>query len=447
MLSITVPESISNTKSLQKIIDLAGNTSAEYTFSPDHNIEINSPLKVFNHTEFIGNGCQFILQDDAPISVFSNTTPLISPKYPLSTEGLIFHDLIIDGNRDNQAEVEEKYPKSWGNGFHNVFMLGSFGSVSYANAKDCLFYNIDYKNSLGDLIRVEGGSNIVAHDITASRGGHDVICFVVNQGEIYNIKADLEVNAGIRTRSSKNIKIHDCELDGSSGRAYAPGIIIQSTAANWTSSDIGVYENYIHDTYGPGIQVTGTVKNSGLVSIHNNLFYNCGNMPSSANRPTTGAIIYNGFPVKIQNNTIVNCSGYGVAAGNYDVSSIYSYESSISRNIITGTKRALKVGTASGSAIANLTTSKAPECSENCLYWNLSNLHKATQTGGILKDPKFIGPEDYHLQKDSPCRFSGYQLGCYSDEISVDLLLSCKVSQLENLKPLLPSDHQIYRKL
>jgi hypothetical protein len=193
--------------------------------------------------------------------------------------------------------------------------------------------------------------------------------------------------------------------------------------------------------------VTGTVKNSGLVSIHNNLFYNCGNMPSSANRPTTGAIIYNGFPVKIQNNTIVNCSGYGVAAGNYDVSSIYSYESSISRNIITGTKRALKVGTASGSAIANLTTSKAPECSENCLYWNLSNLHKATQTGGILKDPKFIGPEDYHLQKDSPCRFSGYQLGCYSDEISVDLLLSCKVSQLENLKPLLPSDHQIYRKL
>ncbi|MDD3957136.1 MAG: hypothetical protein PHG77_12270 [Proteiniphilum sp.] len=447
MHTVVIPESVDSSQKLQSIIDRTGNIPAKYMFSPDQHIEINSRLRVYNYTEFDGTGCQFTLMDNAPPSIFGEQIPLIAPKYPTSTEGLVFHDFKFDGRREYQAKVPKKNGKNWGLGYHNLFLLGSLSSVSYNNSKNCEFYNIDYKNSLGDLLRVEGGTNISAHDITASRGGHDVIMYVAQDSEVYNLKADMAVNAAVRTRSAKNIKIHDCVLNGGTGEAYSPAIQIQATAKNWISENIEIYNNEIYSTYGPGVQVAGNVTDTGLVHIHHNFFNGCGAMPGSVNRPVTGAITFDGFPVKIENNTIVNSLGFGIVAGDYDVGSKYSFEAEIAKNIVFGTRKAYKAGLASGTGIANLLGSRySIDCRENCLYDNSNDLYKVTNINGIYEDPGFT--ENYYLQDSSSCKQAGrfpYE-SSIEDEKLTKLILTCAEEKVDALAKTLTNPYTIYRR-
>lgn len=448
MHTVVIPESVDSSQKLQSIIDRTGNIPAKYMFSPDQHIEINSRLRVYNYTEFDGTGCQFTLMDNAPPSIFGEQIPLIAPKYPTAAEGLVFHDFKFDGRREYQAKVPKKNGKNWGLGYHNLFLLGSLSSVSYNNSKNCEFYNIDYKNSLGDLLRVEGGTNISAHDITASRGGHDVIMYVAQDSEVYNLKVDMAVNAAVRTRSAKNIKIHDCVLNGGTGEAYSPAIQIQATAKNWISENIEIYNNEIYGTYGPGVQVVGNVPGTGLVHIHHNFFKGCGAMPASVNRPVTGAVVFDGFPVKIENNTIVNSLGFGIVAGDYDVGSKYSFEAEIAKNIVFGTRKAYKAGLASGTGIANLLGSRySIDCRENCLYDNSNDLYKVTNINGIYEDPCFT--ENYYLQDSSSCKQAGrfpYE-SSIEDEKLTKLILTCAEEKVDALAKTLTNPYTIYRRI
>jgi len=326
--------------------------------------------------------------------------------------------------------------------------------VGYEHAKNCEIYGIKYKNSLGDLLRCEGGTNVKAHDITAYRGGHDVVYVVANGADIYNINAELSVNAAARTRSSKNVKIHDCKLTHKNGIAYAPAIQIQSTAKNWTSSNIEIYNNSIYNTYGPGIQVAASMPNNGLVSVHNNLFVGCGQMPASNKLPGVGGIVFNGHKMSICDNTFDGNFGYAIAAGNYNVGNSDSYSATISRNIVANTKKSLYAGTASGSGIANLLGSKySIACSENCLFGNVAEVYGVKNVNGLSKDPLFVGKGDYQLRDSSPCRLPGYQLGCYTDATTaepitqdpVSLFVHCTTSEADEIVKKYNSNYIIYR--
>jgi hypothetical protein len=448
--TITVPSSIDDSTKLQKLIDTNGNQPAIFNFQGDE-LEINSRIRLYNNSEISGNGITFRLMENAPTKTFGEGVGLIGAKNPLATEGLILHDFSFDGRRDSQAKVPKKNGKNWGLGYHNVIMLGTFGCVGYEHARNCEIYNIKYKNSLGDLLRCEGGTNITAHDITAYRGGHDVIYVVANGAEIYNINAELSVNAAARTRSSKNVRIHDCKLVHKGGIAYAPAILIQSTAKNWTSSEIYIYNNEIYNTYGPGIQVAASVPNNGLVSIHNNLFVGCGQMPAANKLPSVGGILYNGHKMDISNNTFDGCYGYGIAAGNYNVGNSDTYSAKIYRNIVTNTKKSLYAGTASGSGIANLLGSKYTiSCSENAVYNNVKDLYNVTNSKGVSKNPLYIGSGDYHLSDSSPCKFSDYQLGCYTNSSGatddyVSLMVSADATSISKIFNALSNDYTIYR--
>jgi len=206
MKSLTVPASIDDSKKLQKLIDSTGNGAVKYTFSEDHEIEINSLLRVFNFTEWDGKGCKFSLMENAPLSPFASGIPLISPKYPTAAEGLCFHDIIFDGRRDTQKyakdECKSRGKNEWGQGYHNTFMLGSLNNVKFSNSVNCSFYNLEFYNSLGDGIRVEGGQDITVKNIKGRYGGHDIVCLAaVKNGEVSGVKADLAVNAAVRFRS------------------------------------------------------------------------------------------------------------------------------------------------------------------------------------------------------------------------------------------------------
>lgn len=447
--SITVPASIDSSAKLQTLINNTGNTPAKFIFSPDQEIRIESRIRVFNNTEWDGNGCTFSLMENAPVSIFGEQTPLIAPRYPRAAENLIFHDIVFDGNRDNQRKVEAVTDgKPWGKGYHNFFLLGDLSNVAPGNSKNFTFYNLGFYNNLGDGIRVEGGTDISIHDIKGKRGGHDIICLASTKGgEVSNVEADLAVNAAVRTRSSWDIKIHDCSITGTN-IAYCPGIQIQATSNS--SGNIEIYNNDIRNVWGPGIQVVGNVKGNGTVSIHHNLFEGCGGMPAATGTPYVGGIIFDGFPVDIRKNTFVDCLGYGLAAGDYNIVSPYSFIGTISRNIVVGTKKAMKPGTASGSGIANLIKSRySLDCSENNVWGNLTNLFNVSNVGGLSVDPLFS--EDYHLQADSPCRFEGYQLGRYDDDEDISdtsetpafIELACTEEEFQMIKNTL-TDRQLF---
>jgi hypothetical protein len=400
-IEVKVP-SITKSSELQAIMEKYGDQPARYVFSPSHNIEFDRPLKVYNDTEFAGSNCNFYLMKHAKTSIFTASTPLISPIYPTSAENLIFHDINFDCKRDYQKYVGALYDKPWGHGYHNIFMFGVFGNTLYTNSKNIHIYDITAKNSLGDLVRGEGVSNCLIHDIRAENLGHDVIHLVAENSEIYNVKAKLAVNAGVRLRSSKNTKIHDCEFEGTP-IAYSPGITIQSTAENWITEKIYIYNNKIFKTLGPGIQVAGSVPNNGLVQIHHNIISECGQMPASVTTiKNVGGCVVDGVPTVIEYNTFYNNLGYSICFGAYDVESTYRATHKVRYNIIKETQPALKQGIYSGTGIANLTGSRNTiEVTGNCQYGNSrANHYQVVYTKPINLDPLFVDDSkgDFHLK-------------------------------------------------
>ena len=450
MKLITVPSSIDDSKKLQKLIDSTGNWAVKYEFLPEHEIEINSLLRVFNFTELDGHCCHFNLMENAPLKPFASSIPLIAPKYPTSAEGLYFHDIVFDGRRDTQkyakTECKSRGKNEWGQGYHNTIMLGALNNVKYSNSTNCSFYNLEFYNSLGDGIRVEGGNGITVKDIKGRYGGHDVVCVAATKNaEVSGVEADLAVNVGVRFRSVTEGTIHDCKLNGGTGIAYSPAIQIQSTAKNWRCSGVTVYNNYIHDTYGPGIWVAGSVPDNDTI-IKNNLLLRCGQMPAANKISGVGAIVTDGFDAQIRNNTIVDSYGYGVLVGYYQMKSDITGSVTVNRNIITGTRKSF-YPVSSDAGVANLTAGRYTiDCSENCLYDNIRDLYGVTQTDGIYQDPNFM--LGYRLHSESPCRKTDYSLGCYQDLVDEEitkLLITCKECDISNIINEIRHHYDIFR--
>lgn len=414
MKQITV--NATDSKGLQTEIDKNGSNPAEFILK--NNMLINSLVRFYNFADFNGNGKTLTLMQDAPVSPFGEQVPMIGSKSSTGINGLKIHDIIFEGNRDHQSKVPTNIShaggnKNWGIGYHNFIGIGNLKTPVPANALNCEFHHLEFNNNLGDGIRIEGGTNIIVHDIKGKRGGHDIVNYGhVSGGEIYNVDVALAVNAGVRARSAKNIKIHDCKINGGTGLAYSPGIQIQDL-----SSDIDIYNNYIYGTYGPGIQIACSVPNTGLVTVRNNLIVSCGHMPASNKIGGVGGIVFDGFKVDIKNNTISESLGYGIKVGPYDVSSTYKNNASIKNNIITLTKPSLAPGLMSGCGIADLTGGRYTVFVDgNCQYGNKMNHYKVNYTNGISADPLFIDPKNgnYHLRVGSPCVSSIGEIGRYS---------------------------------
>jgi|GEM_PF-4534558 len=168
-------------------------------------------------------------------------------------------------------------------------------------------------------------------------------------------------------------------------------------------------------------------------------------MPAGNKISGVGAIVSDGFDTIIQNNTIVGSYGYGILAGYYLMKSEITGTMTIERNIITGTRKAL-YPLSNDLGIANLTAGRFTlDCSENCLYGNVKDVHGVSQVDGIYEDPLFS--EDYYLLPESPCRKSGYNLGCYQDSIedNTKLLISCEDCDLDKIIQSIPYQYKIFR--
>ncbi len=207
--------------------------------------------------------------------------------------------------------------------------------------------------------------------------------------------------------------------------------------------DIEVYNNIIHDTYGPGIWLynydTSSYKELGKnVHIHHNTFYNTG---TNTGITWVGGIITSGFHDILTENNVFDCS-YHAAVANMCPGSCPSYSSKsgyttiVRNNIIVNTQKRIYSPSGTGYGVINYLTNKNHKfvLQNNCLYKNAAGNYKScTSTTDIYVNPLFADQKnhDYHLKstvgrwngktwvKDtviSPCIDAGYSSSAYSSE-------------------------------
>jgi len=385
--TITVSSSVDDSKKLQKLIDNTGNTPTEYIFSKDNDIEIISPIRFYGNLIVNGGGAVFHLTDKAPESLFPSMTPILGAKSN-GGSGYEFSGLVFDGNSDHQTVP-------LGKGFHNL--------IGLSGASDIKIHDIHLHDSAGDMARLANVKKVRYNKNKVIRCGHDGL--YVDGG--YDVEADdnyteIRTNSAVRLRHVKGGKVRRNVVKNKvGGAASCPGFQFETSLENRYSSDILVEDNEVSDTWGPGAWVICRANpNKGAatgITFRGNTFTNCGNMDSSYHHiPGVGGLVFDCWDkIVVENNTFKDCKGYGVLFGDYvnagDVGANLS--ATIRNNKFIGTKKSNTVGTASGTAIANLKSERYTSvvARENSYSGNVRDLYNVTETPAApTENPAFL---------------------------------------------------------
>ena len=378
----------------QSSFDKTGTGSRYDSIILNESYIVDSPLEIYSGTTITGSGT-ITLIDNASTSEFPSMTPVFSGDNvsDISISGVTF-----DG-KDKYQTVHH------GQGFHNL--------LGFTDSSNISITGITAGNSQGDIARITDSSDIVYSGNTIKRCGHDGLYVDRCSGvEAYQNTTYTRANSALRSKGSANVAFHDNTIFGTS-EAYSPGIQVENSEANETTSGVSIYKNVIRNTLGPGIWAAGHTATdinaaSGLL-IRNNLICSCGLMPAGNAIPGVGGMVIDGWnDVLIQNNTIDFCRGYGILFGRYLTNSNSSgYKATVSRNIITNTLKN-NIGT-QGVGIANHGRYSV-DISENCYYGNVDN--GLTGSAPVVSDPHY--GDNYVLMDDSPCILSDYVMGAYN---------------------------------
>jgi len=320
----------------------------------------------------------------------------------------------------------DKYQSvSWGKGYHNL--IGCWDSSGI------VVQNITGGNSQGDIARLIDCSNIVYAKNKIKRCGHDGLFGDRCSGiTAYDNVTYTRTNSALRCKGSHNVSFFDNFVYGTS-EAYSPGIQVENSRTNETSSGIRIYNNWISDTYGPGIWIAGHMATSSEAAtdllIQNNRIIRCGQMPAVNGLNGVGGIVCDGWSdVVIQGNTIDSSYGYGILFGKYLTSSAGSgYKATVKNNSITNTRLCNTGVGGYGVASAgkyDLTVSG------NCYYHNVEN--------GITGSyPVYVDPS-YDSQYYSSYGASGKP---------ISLILTCSSKDITEFTSSLSQKYNIYKKV
>ena len=169
--------------------------------------------------------------------------------------------------------------------------------INFLDSKNIQVHDMYMHDGHGDGLRAERSSNIQFHNNTIYKLGHDGLYAIECQNvEAWNNSITCRTNSGLRIWNSNHVKFHDNVINSFFHRsAGGPGIQIQKSTG--VMNDIEVYNNTIHNTYGPGIWLIGyghsyPKEEAENVLIYNNIFYNTGTNP---NIDWVGGIVTSGF--------------------------------------------------------------------------------------------------------------------------------------------------------
>ena len=438
------------------VIYVAGDGSGDFNCDgKDDHVQINQALKfvagnskyttvhlkgpftyVINDSLLIGSNT--ILEGDstAVIKLAKNANwptmkPLIKQMSSSGNDNIIVRGFEVNANHDGNLKVSK------GKGYYNI--------MYFTHCKNIKVYNMYMHDGHGDGLRVKYGENIQFYNNKISMLGHDGL-FVseCKNVEAWNNKIVCRTNSGLRVWNSNKVKLHDNVIDSLYYRCTGgPGIQIEKSAGVMDS--IEIYNNILHDTYGPGIWIfnydtsSATKEQGKNVHIHHNIFYNTG---TNTGISWTGGIVASGFHDTLIENNVFDGAYHAAVVHMYpevyspSYSSKPGYTTTVRNNIIVNTQPRIKNPSGTGYGVVNyLTKNHKFVLENNCLYNNAAGNYKScTSKSDIYVNPLFVDPKnrDYHLQsvaghwngkkwvKDkvsSPCIDAGYAYSDYSKEL------------------------------
>lgn len=357
------------------------------------------------------------------------TKPLITQANSSGNQNITIRGFEINGNHDANTD------KKKGAGYYNL--------IHFLNCKNIQVSDMYMHDGHGDGLKVENSSNIQFYDNIVYKLGHDGLYGIKSQYiEARNNTITCRTNSGLRIWDSNHVKLHDNTIDSFyHWSAGGPGIQIQKSEA--VMDDIEVYNNTIHNTYGPGIWLVAygsyPVAEAQNVHIHHNTFYSTGTNPGIG---WVGGIVTSGFNNTLIENNVFDGTYHSAIALMYPTG--YStdlspkgtgYTTIVRNNIIANTERRKSESSGTGFGVANyLPETHSFVLENNCFYNNAAGDYRnATSKSDIYVNPLFANQRehDYHLRstggrwngetwvkdvKSSPCIDAGYSDSDYSNE-------------------------------
>ena len=365
----------------QALQENAGNT---YTL-PAGTYTISSTITVPTGTTFQGtvgsNGellSKIILSSTANLAAYEPIIDAHSNAKILS--------LFIDANSMDQKNVPYWHghsgtgsPKQWGQGYDNMirFQYGNDLEVAYC----------DFENGLGDGVRCINSENIDIHNNIARKLGHDAFFCIRSEGcRIHENYIQPRVNAAVRFNDVNGGRIYNNtikyvrEYDGIS---YDAGPDIQLEHDTKTMEDIEVCNNVLYEGYGPGIWLVGMSGTDEQLSVHHNLFLDCG---SNHDIDWVGGIVFSGFGNTVFDHNCFDGSYIGAInfySGGGSASNVF--DSNIFTNGVPGA-----YARSGGYGIVSRSGSQSMTSVNNC-YWN--NVAGNTAGCSVSSSDIFIDPK------------------------------------------------------
>ncbi|MDD2613510.1 MAG: right-handed parallel beta-helix repeat-containing protein [Methanosarcina sp.] len=331
--------------------------------------------------------------------------PLITQMDSAGNQNITIKGFEINGNHDKNEE------KKRGEGYYNL--------IHFFNSSNIKVHSMYMHDGHGDGLKTERCSDIQFYNNTVYKLGHDGLYAIDCQNiEAWNNTITCRTNSALRIWNSNHVKFHDNVIDSFyHWSAGGPGIQIQKTTG--VMNDIEVYNNTIHNTYGPGIWLLGfgssyPREEAENVHIHHNVFYRTGTNP---NIDWVGGIITSGFYNTLVENNVFDGTYHAAIVHMYPTGYTTNfspkdtgYSTIVRNNIIVNTLQRTKNPRATGYGIINyLPGTHTFVLENNCLYNNIAGDYRNVRsTSDIHTDPLFAdqSSHDYHL-KSTGGRWNG----------------------------------------
>ncbi len=460
ILMIVMVTTTLSTAPLSTTVYVSGDGSGDFNCDgTDDQVEINKALAyVAENPEFttvhlkgpntyiisdsIFVGSNVVLQGDPTAVIklkdkadWAHNEPLITHMNSSGNSNITIKGFEIDGNHDGNAD------KKRGEGYYNL--------IYFVNSTNIQVHDMYMHDSHGDGLKVENSSNIRYYNNTVYKLGHDGLYGIRSQYlEAWNNTITCRTNSGLRVWNSNHVKFHDNVIDSFfHWSAGGPGILIEKSTG--TVNDVEVYNNTIHNTYGPGIWLIGygesyPEEEAQNVHIHHNTFYSTGTNPSI---DWVGGVVTSGFYNTLIENNVFDGIYHAAILNMYPSASTGTsnpvdlspqgtgYTTIVRNNIITNTEQRKNNPDGTGYGVVNyLPETHSFVLENNCFYNNAAGDYRnATSTSDIYTDPLFADQKknDYHLRstggrwngktwvkdiQSSPCIDAGYPSSDYSNE-------------------------------
>ncbi|QIB91746.1 right-handed parallel beta-helix repeat-containing protein [Methanosarcina mazei] len=418
---------------LNKKVYVAGDRSGDFNCDGEADqVEINQALKfvaetpgyntvylkgpftyTINSTIYMQSNMILEGDPDAVIKLVDHAGWTNSPMIPLigkygdsEITNVIIRGFEIDGNHDNNTD------RSKGRGYYNI--------IYFTGAKNIKVYNMYMHDGHGDGLRINHGKNIQFYNNKIYKLGHDGLYAI----ECTNVKAwnntiTCRTNSGLRVWNSNHVKFYDNIINSTFDRnAGGPGILIEKTTG--VMNDIEIYNNSIHNTFGPGLWLIGydssyPKKEAQNIHIHRNTFYSTGTNPSIN---WVGGIVTSGFYDTLIENNIFDGVYHAAVIHMYPDGKVTDlspagtgHTTTVRNNIIVNTQKRTENPDGTGYAVINyLPETHSFVLENNCLYNNSAGNYKnASSTTDFYADPLFVDQKkhNYHLKSNSPCIKAG----------------------------------------